>query len=66
MQYCKKEVSGEVDFLHTDKHKNFLKIDAMIFDGDGQVLPKFPKLQFPMSLQYLKKEVRDEVDSFYM
>ena len=52
--------------MHADKHENFLKIDAMIFDGDGQVLPKFPKLQFPMSLQYLKKEVRDEVDSFYM
>ena len=62
LQYRKKEVSDEVDFLHTDKHENFLKIDTMICDGDGQVFPKFPKLQFAMSLQYLKKEVRDEVD----
>ena len=62
LQYCKKEVSDEVDFLHTDKHKNFLKIDTMIFDGDGQAFPKFPKLEFAMSLQDLKKEVRDEVD----
>ena len=62
LQYHKKEVNDEVDFLHTDKHENFLKIDAMIFDGDGQTFPKFPKLQFAMSLQYLKKEVSDEVD----
>ena len=32
----------------------------MIFDGDGQAFPKFPK-KFAMSLQCLKKEVRDEV-----
>ena len=61
-QYRKKEVSDEVDFLHTDKHGNFLKIDTMIFDGDDQAFPKFPKLQFAMSLQYLKNEVTDEVD----
>ena len=34
----------------------------MIFDGDSQAFPKFPRQQFTMSLQYLKKEVRDEVD----
>ena len=34
----------------------------MIFAGDGQAFPKFPKLEFAMSLQDLKKEVRDEVD----
>ena len=62
-QYRKKEVSDEVDFLHTDKHENFLKIDTMIFHGDGQAFPKFPKLQFAMTLQYLKNdEVTDEVD----
>ena len=35
----------------------------MIFDGDGQAFPKFPK-KFAMSLQCLKKEVRDEVFFF--
>ena len=35
----------------------------MIFDGDGQAFPKFPK-KFAMSLQCLKKEVRDEVVFF--
>ena len=40
----KRDVSEEVDFfLHADKHKSFLQIDTMIFDGDGQVFPKFPK-----------------------
>ena len=34
-----------------------LQIDNMIFDGDGQAFPKFP-----ISLQYLKKEARDDVD----
>ena len=42
-QYLKKETSDEVDFLHADKHKCFLEIDAMNFDGDGQVFPIFSK-----------------------
>ena len=27
MQYLKKEMSDEVDFLHADKHQSFLKLD---------------------------------------
>ena len=46
LQCLKKEVSGEVDFLHADKHESFLQIYTMIFDGDGQTFPKFPQLQF--------------------
>ena len=30
LQYLKKDVSDEVDFLHSDKHKDLLRIDAMI------------------------------------
>ena len=30
--------------------------------GDGQAFPNFPKSKFAMSLQYLKKEVREELD----
>ena len=40
-------MSDEVDFLHGVRHENFLKIDSMIFDGDGQTFPKF--LSFPTS-----------------
>ena len=28
MQYLKKVVSDEVDFLHADKHLNFLQVDT--------------------------------------
>ena len=38
MQYLKKEVSDEVDFLHSDKHQSFLKIDAIFFDWFGHYL----------------------------
>ena len=40
LQYLKNGVSGEVDFLHADKHGSLPQIDAMIFDGDGQTFPK--------------------------
>ena len=43
LQYLKKEVSDEVDFLHADKDESYLPIDTIIFDGDGQPFPKFPK-----------------------
>ena len=43
LQYLKKEMSDEVDFLHADKHESFLQIDTVIFDGDGQAFPEFLK-----------------------
>ena len=44
LQYLKKEVSDEVGFLHADEtHESFLQIDTMIFNGDGQSFPRFPK-----------------------
>ena len=45
LQYFKKEDSDEVDFLHVHKHTIFLKIDTMVFDGDGETFQKFPKQQ---------------------
>ena len=30
LQYFKKEVSDEIDFLHPDKHKSLLQIDTMV------------------------------------
>ena len=62
LQYLKKDVNDEVDFLHADKPKGLLQIDIMIFDGDSQAFPNFQNSKFSMSLQYLKKNVRDEVD----
>ena len=45
------------NFLHAYKHESFLQIDTTIFDVDVQANSKLA-----MSLQYLKNEVRDEVD----
>ena len=42
----------EIEFLQAGKHKGFLQIDTIIFDGDGPPLPKFLKWQFEMSLQW--------------
>ena len=33
----------KVIFLHADKNESFLQIGTMIFDGDRQAFPKFPK-----------------------
>ena len=43
LQYPKKKVDDEIDLLYAYKHEKFLQNDNMIFDGDGQVFPKFPK-----------------------
>ena len=42
-QCLKKKMSDDVDLLHAYKHEGFLQIETMIFDGDGQAVPKFPK-----------------------
>ena len=62
LEYLKKEVSDEVDFLHADKHESLLQIDTMILMGIVKHSQSSQNSKFTMSLQYLKKEVRDEVD----
>ena len=67
MQYIKKEVSDEdKNFLHVDKHESLLQTDTMILTGivrysQSSQNSKFTSLTIA-NLQYLKKEVRDEVD----
>ena len=65
LQYLKKELSDEIDFLHADKHESLLQIDKMIFMGMVKHSSRWSSSQnskFVMSLQYLKKEVKDKVD----
>ena len=38
-----KEGRDEVDFLHTDKHQTFIKVDTISFGGHGQSCPHYPK-----------------------
>ena len=58
LQYLKKELSDEVDFLHADKHESLLQIDSMILMGIVKHSQSSQNSKFAMSLQYLKKEVK--------
>ena len=51
LQYLKKEVRDEVDFLHADKHVSFIQIDTVIFDGDGQTFQSYQGCKFGISLE---------------
>ena len=62
LQYLKKELSDEVDFLHVNKHESLLQIDGMILMGIVKHSQSPQNSKFAMSLQCLKKEVKDEVD----
>ena len=65
LQYLKKEFSdlskNLVDFLHADKYESLLQIDSMILMGMIKHSQSSQNSKFAMSLQYLKKEVKDEV-----
>ena len=62
LQYLKKELSDEVDFLHVNKHESLLQIDSMVLMGMVKLSQSSQHSKFAMSLQYLKKEVKDEVE----
>ena len=49
-------------FLHAEKHESLLQIDIMILTGTIKHTQSSQNSKFAMSLKYLKKEVRDEVD----
>ena len=73
LQYHKKELSHEVDFLHADKHESLLQIDSMILMVMVKHSQGSQNNKFAMSLQYLKREDRngsyfrraDKRQSFY-
>ena len=52
----------QINFLHAYKHESLLRIDTIILIGMVKHFQGFQNSKFLMSLQYLKKEVRDEVD----
>ena len=59
-------MSGEVDFLHADKHESLLQIDTMILMEMVKHSQSFQNSKFAMSLQYLKKEVRNKVNFLHV
>ena len=67
MQYLKKKVSDkDKHFLHADKHESLLQIGTMILMGTVKHSQSSQNSKFTMSLQYLKKEVTDEVDFLHV
>ena len=55
-------MSEEVDFLHARKYKYLLQIYTMILMDIVRHSQNFQNSKFSMYLQYLEKEVRDEVN----
>ena len=55
-------MSDETDFLHADKDKGLLQIPTMILMEIVRHSQNSQNRKFLMFLQYLKEEVRDEVD----
>ena len=55
-------MSEEVDFLHADNYESLLQVDTIILMAMAKHSQSSQNRKFTMSLQYLKKEVWDEVD----
>ena len=52
-------MSGEVNFFHADKHESFLQIVLWFLMGMFKHSQSYQKSKFAMSLEYLKKQVRE-------
>ena len=48
--------------MHAEKHESLLHVDTMILMGMVKHSQSFQTIKFAMSLQYLKKEVRNKVE----
>ena len=65
LQYLKKELSDEVDFLHADKHESLLQIDTMILTGWSSI-SKVPKIASLQCLYNISKKKLKMKLIFYM
>ena len=59
LQYLKKEMNVQVDFLHGGKHENSLQINTIILMEMVKHFQSSQNSKFTTSVQYLKKEVRE-------
>ena len=55
-------MGDEVEFLPADKHKSFLQDGSITLGVISQTGTKYQNNQFKISLQYLKENMKDEVD----
>ena len=54
LQYLRKKVSHEVDFLHEDKHKSLIQIDTMILIWMVKHSQSSQNSKFAMSSKFQK------------
>ena len=55
-------MKDETDLIPTDKCQRFLQIATIILGASGQACPNYSKKTFAIFLQYLKKELINEID----
>ena len=77
LQYLKKEVTQEVNYWHADKHQSLLLVDFNTFGikvsfkvlsvlmGMIKHSQSTQNNKFQISLQYLKKDVKDGIHVFH-
>ena len=58
-------MGDEVEFLPADKHKSFLQDNSITLVVISQTGPKYQNNQFTISLQYLKENMKDDVEGFF-
>ena len=57
LEYLKKEVSDEVDFLHADKHESLLQIDTMILIGYSSIFKVLKRASLQCLYNISKKKL---------
>ena len=62
MQYLGKKEVTDIFFLHADEHQSFLEVDTIVLVVMAMHAQSTQNIKFAISLQYLKKEGRHEVD----
>ena len=58
LEYLKKAVKDEVDFLHKDNHQSFLQICTFIFGVCGQACPKYKVCSFFFNISRKKSGMK--------
>ena len=61
LQYLKKNVGDEVDFLLADKHESLLQIGSVTWVCMARHAQCTQNKKFTISLQYLKENVRNKI-----
>ena len=64
MKYPQKGVNDEAYFWHADKNRSLLQVNTINLILCDKACPKYQKKEVCISLQYLKENMKDEVNFF--